>query len=229
MKPRFRRAFGGLIRFALIGLAFLAVMAALAFGSAQIPGLVGDKVGDALSALNPFRNDAVDRSGPAVLQSLTALSQLKAASGYYEVVVDLEGSNSLPDFISGDRVIYVGKGDVEALVDLRELDERRITVSEDRRSVTVNVPAPTVGEPRLDLETSYVASRDEGFIVKFRGSDLERKAQLKATEKLTAAANEGKLIDLAEQSTTATLRSVFGVLGFTNITINFDESTAGST
>ncbi len=181
MISRLLRLLGGLVL-------FVAVLALLAVGATQIPGVLGDKASDLLSSLNPFQDDAVDRTGPAVLQSLTTLSEFKAASGYYEVVVDVEGSNNLPDFISGDRVIYVGKGNVEAVVDFSELDGRRIAVSEDGTSVTVNLPAPMVGEPRLDLKTSYVAVRDEGFVTKFKGSDLEREAQLKAMEKLVTAA-----------------------------------------
>lgn len=230
MSSRLLPTFGGLIRLVL-SVAVLALLAVgVAVGAAQIPGAVGDKVGDALSSLNPFQDDAVNRTGPAVLQELTALSEFKAANGYYEVVVDLKAPNNLPDFISGERVLYVGKGDVEAVVDFSELDERRVARSEDGKSVTVNLPAPTVGEPRLNLKTSYVAGRDEGFITKFKGSDIERKAQLEAVERLTMAANgEGRLIDLAKENTTAMLRGLFGTLGYTNITITFDESPADGT
>jgi hypothetical protein len=215
--------------FGLLGL--LLFLGVLAFGAAQIPGVVGDKAGNALASVNPFREDAVDRTGPAVLQSLTEQSEFKAARGYYEVVVDLEpGNNNLPDFISGNRVIYVGKGEVEAVVDFSELDERRVTRSADGQSVTIDLPAPTAGRPNLDLDTSYVAARDEGFLTKFKGSDLEQEAQRRAAEKLTAAATgEGKLIDLAEQSTRAMLRTLFSGLGYTTIEINFDESPVGGT
>ena len=221
MRSRALATFGGLIKLVLV----VAVLAVLAVGAARIPGAVGDKVGDFLSALNPFEEKTVDRTGPSVLQSLTERGEFRAASAYYETVVDLkDDTNNLPDWISGQRVLYVGKGDVDAFVDFGELDERRVHLSEDGTSVTVNLPAPTVDEPALDLKTSYVAHRDEGFINKFKGSDLEREAQLKAIEQMTAAATgEGKLIDLAKESTTAMLRGLFGSLGYTNITITFDE------
>jgi hypothetical protein len=223
MSSRLMRRVAGL-------LALLLLLGVLALGVAQVPGVVGDKVSQALSSLNPFDEDPVDRTGPAVLQSLTALSEFKAARGYYEVVVDFEPPNgNLPDFINGNRVIYVGKGEVEAVVDFSELDERRITRSADGTSVTVTLPAPRVGEPKLDLETSYVALRDEGFVTRFKGSDIEREAQLLAIQKLAAAAKgEGRLIELAEQSTEAMLRGVFGSLGYTSIEITFDPSPAGS-
>ena len=219
MVSRLMRSLSGLILLLLL-------VGMLAFGATQIPGAVGDKVGDALSSSNPFQEDSADRTGPAVLQSLTKLSEFKAARGYYEVVVDLEPSNNnLPDFINGQRVIYVGKGNVEAVVDFSELDERRITRASDGKSVIINLPAPTVGEPNLDLDTSYFALRDKGFITKLRGSDLEQEAQRKAEERLSAAANgEGTLIELAAESTRAMLSGLLGVLDYTNIEINFEEA-----
>jgi hypothetical protein len=97
-------------------------------------------------------------------------------------------------------------------------------LSEDGQSVTISLPAPTADKPVLDLENSYVASHDEGLINRFSGSELERDAQLKAVEQMTTAATgEGTLIDLAKTNTTAMLRGLFGSLGYTKITITFDE------
>ena len=174
---------------------------------------------------NPFGEKNVDRTGPSVLQSLNDLSEYHAASAYYETVVDLEGEASrLPDWLKGERVLYVGKGDVDAVVDFGELDERSVNVSEDRTSVTVKLPAPTIAKPELDLATSYVVEHDQGIVNRFKGSDVERRAQLKAVEQMTAAANgEDQLTDRAKENTSAMLRGLFGSLGFTNITITFDE------
>jgi len=140
-------------------------------------------------------------------------------------VVDIEKDDSfLPDALSGERVLYVGKGDVDAVVDFGELDGRRVDPSEDGKSVTVRLPAPTVDKPVLDLENSYVVNHDEGLINRFKGSELEREAQLKAVDQMTTAATgEDTLIDLAKTNTTAMLRGLFSSLGYTRITITFDE------
>src|SRR5687767_2660213 len=45
---------------------------------------------------NPFETKTVDRSGPAVLQSLRDLQEYRAASGHFEVIVDLEKDTKLP-------------------------------------------------------------------------------------------------------------------------------------
>lgn len=90
--------------------------------------------------------------------------------------------------------------------------------------MTIKLPAPTADKPVLDLKTSYVVDHDMGILTKFTGSALEREAQLKAiTQMNTAATGEGVLIALAKENTSAMLRGLFGSLGYTSITITFDE------
>lgn len=175
--------------------------------------------------LNPFHTEESDRTGAAVVKSLTDMSEYHAASAHYEVVVDLEKDvKYVPSWISGERILYVGKGDVDAIVDFGELDERRVILSEDGTSVEVRLPAPTADKPTLDVENSYVADRDQGVVNKFKGSEIEREAQLRAIEQITAtAAEEDALMKLARENTTAMLNGLFGSLGFTHVTITFDE------
>jgi hypothetical protein len=203
---------------ALIRLVLLAVILAMLVGAVGV--LAGWR-----PSLNPFGEETVDRTGPSVLRSLTDLSEYRPASAHYETVVDIKkDTERLPDWVSGERVIYVGKGDVDAVVDFAELDERRVVVSEDRTSVTIRLLSPTVGKPVLDLANSYVADHAEGFINRFKGSDLERETQLKAIEQMTiAAGGEGMLVDRAKKNTIAMLSGLLGSLGYANIAITFDE------
>jgi hypothetical protein len=176
-------------------------------------------------SLDPFGEDTTDRTGRSVLHSLTNLSEYHAASAHFETVVDIDkDTKRLPDWVKGERLLYVGKGDVDAVVDFSELDERRVVLSEDGKSATIRLPAPTAGKPTLDLATSYVADHDEGLLNRFKGSDLEREAQLKAVTQMSAtAASEDLLIDKAKANTTAMLRGLFGSLGYTDITVTYDE------
>ena len=175
-------------------------------------------------SLNPFAEEEVDRTGPSVLESLTEISEFHAASAYYETVVDLErDTRFVPDWISGERVLYVGKGDVDAIVDFSELDSRRVQVAEEDGAVTVRLPPPTVGEPTLDLEASYVVSVDRGIANRFRGSDLEQEAQRTAVAQMSSAASEGgPLVDLAESNTVAMLEGLLDVLGHSDVTVTFE-------
>lgn len=199
------------------GAAFLVMAVAVVTVAGAVMGL--------FHVSNPFTEETIDRTGPSVLKSLNDISEYHAASAYYETVVDIEkDTNHLPDFVSGERVLYVGKGDVDAIVDFGELDEKRVSVSDDRLSVTVELPVPTADEPVLDIEESYVVDHDEGLANKFSGSELERDAQLRAMEQMTeAAAEENSLIDRAKENTIAMLRGLFGSLGFTDITVTFED------
>ena len=173
---------------------------------------------------NPFAEQSVDRTGPSVLESLTEISDFHAASGYYETVVDIEkDTRFVPGWISGERVLYVGKGTVDGVVDFSSLDEESVTVSDDGTMASITLPAPAVGTPSLDLEASYVVSHDQGIVNRFKGSELEREAQLRAVEQMeAAAAGEGMLLDMAEENTESMLRGLLGALGFTQISVSFE-------
>lgn len=177
--------------------------------------------------LNPFGESTTDRTGPSVLKSLTDLSEYHAASAHYETVVDLaKDTDFVPDWVSGERVIYVGKGDVDAIIDFATLQAGRVTVSEDTQTVNVTLPAPRIDTPTLDLQNSYVADHDQGIVNRFKGSQLEADAQKRALEQMTAAATaENTLANRAKENTTAMLRGLFGAIGFTTVNVTYDSTT----
>lgn len=178
-----------------------------------------------LAFFNVFGTTTIDRTGPSVLISLQDLSEYHAASAYYETVVDIEKDGFGPSFLNGERVLYVGKGEVDAIVDFSGLNEESIEVSEDRLSVTIELPTPVADEPVLDLENSYAANFDSGLVNKFKNSDLERDAQLKAIAQMTeASASQGELIERAKENTVSMLEGLLGALGFTDITVTFPDN-----
>ncbi len=63
-----------------------------------------------------FGTETHDRSGPALLKSIQDMSRYDAASGNFQVVVDLEkDAKYLPDALRGTRTLYVGAGTVDAM------------------------------------------------------------------------------------------------------------------
>jgi hypothetical protein len=177
---------------------------------------------------NPFASESVDRSGPAVLKSIQDLHEYRAASGHYEVIVDLEKDTKLPAGLLGERVLFVGVGDVDATVDFARLDEGAVSVSEDRRAATITLPRPALSGARLDLERSYVYDRRQGVLNEigqlFQDErNVEREVYLLAEEKLEAAARtSGGLIGRAQANTREMLTSLLRALGFRRIVIRFE-------
>lgn len=203
----------------VIGLAVVGGFVLLGWVRDLIPGLG-----------NPFGTQTVDRSGPAVLKSIRNLRDFRAASGHFEVIVDVErDTRFVPAKIKGERVLFVAIGTVDAGVDFTGIEEGAVQVSDDRRSVSLELPPATFREPQLDLERSYVYDRDRGAIDRLQslfgddpgvGEDLYPLAE----EKLADAARDGSgLLARAERNTRLMLEGLLRSLGFTRIEVGFSE------
>ena len=106
----------------------------------------------------PFGQEVVDRSTTPLLLALDDLDEYHAATGTFQVVVDREvDTRYVPSVISGERVEFLATGTADAYVDFEGLDDGAVTLSADGTSATIELPAPRVGEVRIDPEESHVA------------------------------------------------------------------------
>jgi hypothetical protein len=179
---------------------------------------------------NPFREETIDRTGPAVLKSIKNLRDFRAASGHFQVIVDVEqDTRFVPDKIRGERVLFVAVGDVDAGVDFTGIEEGAIDVSDDRRRVEIELPPATFRDPELDLERSYVYDRDRGVldrISSFLGDDTGDDSELYrlAEDRLAAAARDNSgLLARAEGNTRLMLEGLLRALGFEQVVISFAD------
>src|SRR5688500_19145302 len=86
---------------------------------------------------DPPATQTVDRSPAALLLAMRDIADFHAASGTYQVLVDVEhDSPYLPPMISGERSTLFATGNVDARVDFSGLGPGAITMSDDRRSAT---------------------------------------------------------------------------------------------
>lgn len=189
---------------------------------------VAGRLGGLLPSLpNPFGSTTVDRTQPALLKSLEDLSRYHAATANLQVIVDTEkDAKFVPSFIRGERTVFVAAGSVDATVDFSQLDERSVQVSQDRRSATISLPAPTLSEPVVDPERSRVATRSRGLLDRVGSAfsdspSSDRPLYLAAQKKMAVAAAESDLRGRAEQNTTRMLEGMLRSLGFTSITVTF--------
>src|SRR5260221_13371672 len=105
---------------------------------------------------NPFAETTTDRSQPVLLKSITALSRYEAASGSFQVVVDLSRRTAfLPSFIEGSETLFVGQGTENAFVDFSQLGDKAIQVSPDRTAVAVGPPGAPPQPGRPDARATY--------------------------------------------------------------------------
>jgi hypothetical protein len=179
----------------------------------------------------PFETTTIDRTQPPVLIELADLAEYHAASGEFQVIVDLETDvQYLPAALAGEKVLYIGVGSVDAVVDFTSLEEDAVSIDSDTGAVTVTLPAPTLEDVVLDIEQSRVADRDRGLFDRIGGlfSDNptgEQDLQLAATAKIADAAAASGIIDLAQANTESMLRGLFGQLGHDDVTITWYDPT----
>lgn len=200
------------------GLLRFAVAAAILVGLAVV----------LLPSLNPFGTDRIDRTQPAVLKAIEDLGELRSSSANLQVVVDLEEDAKLiPDFLKGERVLFIAGGRVDGSVDLSKLKGDDVKVSDDRRSVELTLPRATLGEAQIDPARTRVVDRDRGLIdrlgdVVSDNPNGEQELYLLAQRRLeAAAAADPEVLQRAEDNTKATLGGLLRALGFTDVKITF--------
>ena len=182
----------------------------------------------------PFGSEERDRSGPAVLTAMRDLSEYHAATGQYQVLIDIQqDAKFLPDIIKGKRTIFLAIGSVDSYVDFRKLGDDAVSVSADRKSVSITLPRAQLSKPNVDPDQSRVLNQDLGVIDRlgnlFSDQPNPQNQQMYqvAEQRLADAARQVGLQKRAEDNTRATLDKLMRSLGFTTVDITFVNPAAG--
>ena len=179
---------------------------------------------------NPFTETTTERDSPVVLKSITALSRYEAASGSYQIVVDLTKHTAfLPSFLAGSQTLFIGDGTDIAYVDFGGLKGSAIKVSRNRTAVTVTLPQPRLEPAVLNVKQSYVYAEQQGLADRLAGffggnPNSQQAVYIAAQRRIQAAAQRGPLIAEARKNTSAMMVSMLTALGFRHVTVNFGAS-----
>ena len=161
---------------------------------------------------------------PDVISEVRELSRLEGVSYHVERVVDLKDKQeSLFGLVTAqDAILLVASGDVTAGVDLAELKPDDVTVSADRRSVTIRLPPAQVFSARLDNDRTYVHTRQTDLLAT-RKESLETEARRAAEQTLKAAAEDAGIIKRAQESVGRTVQVLVRSLGFETVRVDFRD------
>jgi hypothetical protein len=176
---------------------------------------------------NPFATTTTDRSGPVLLKSITALSRYEAASGAFQVVIDLSTHTAfIPSFLDGTDTLFIGQGTEIAYVNFGQLSGKAIRVSPDRTAVTVDLPGAQLEPAVLNVNQSYVYAEQQGLLNRvgnfFSGNpNSQQQVYILAQHKIETAARQSPLLAEAEKNTTGMLEGMLHSLGFQQVTVNF--------
>ena len=175
---------------------------------------------------NPFGETTTITSQPVLLKSITELSRYEAASGSFQVVVDLTQHSLLPSFLQGSETLFIGQGTDIAFVNFGQLKGKAIQVSPNRSAVTVALPPAQLEPAVLNVRQSYVYAQQQGLLNRignfFGGNpNSEQQVYIAAQQKIQAAARHSALLAEAERNTRAMLDGMLGSRGFKRITVTF--------
>jgi Protein of unknown function (DUF4230) len=197
-----------------------------------VVALVGSAVHLFPQLRNPFAQTTTERSGPVLLQSIQQLSRYEAASGTFQVVVDISsGTALLPSFLVGSDTMFIGVGTDNAFVDFGQLKGNAVQVSADRLSATLSLPHAKLEAANLDVHQSYVFAQQQGLFTRVNqflsGNPNSQQAVYElAQRQIQTAAGKSELLADAERNTKAMLTSLLQSLGFRNITVTFTGGTS---
>jgi len=201
---------GGLGTTLVLALVIVVLGVALGVGLARF--------GSSLPIVGPLLGEKPPRTttGPVVVEGIQELDQLATVRWTESVLITREtGGNILDRLFSGEKVIVIATGEVEAEVDLGDIDKDQVSVNGD--SVTIDLPEPEILSASLDEERTRVYDRDFSPLNVRPDDDLVERARLRAVEKIEDAARENKILATAERNAEDGIRAFVTTLGFDEV------------
>lgn len=190
---------------------------------------VGISVGGAVDDwLGGSSTQTVDRSPDALMLSVRDIADYHAATGTYQVLVDVEHQTAhVPALLSSERSTLFATGTVDARVDFSKLGPGTVTVSPDGRQATMHLPAPTLAPAVLDPAQTRVVGRQRGLVQRVEdaiGDEPQDDSELYAiaSQKLNAAAAKSDLTTRAATNTRSMLTGFTKSLGYDSVAVTFD-------
>ena len=201
---------GGLATTLVLALVIVFLSVALGVGLARF--------GETLPLVGTLLGEKPPRTttGPVVVEGIKELDQLATVRWTESVPVTRESGGDLLDrLFSGEKVLVIATGNVEAGVDLGDIHKDDVSVKGD--TVTIDLPEAEILSASLDEEKTRVYDRDLSPLNLRPDDDLVEQARLRAVEKIAASARENGILDTAERKAEDSIRAFVTTLGFEEV------------
>jgi hypothetical protein len=150
----------------------------------------------------------------SILSEVRSLARLETIQYTVEKVITAEVGQGSFGFLFGDRLLFVAHGEVIAGVDLEKLEPQHLEVREG--VLYVRLPEAEVFIASLDNERSYVYDRTRGALT--RGDiNLETAARRVAEQEIRSTAEEGGVLDMAQDNAESFLYRLFTNIGYPEV------------
>lgn len=172
----------------------------------------------AVPILGPLLEERPARTttGPVVVEGVRELDQLATVRWTESVPVTRQsGGDVLERLFSGEEVLVIATGEVEAGVNLAEIGKDDVRVEGD--TVTMRLPEPKILSTSLDEEKTRVYDRDFSPLNVRPDDDLVEDARARAIERIEETARENGILQTAETNAEDSIRAFVTTLGFSEV------------
>lgn len=155
-------------------------------------------------------------TSPVVVEGVQELDRLSTVRMTESVIVTRStGGSELRRFLTGEEVLLVAVGGVEAGVDLSGIGEDEARVAGD--SVEIDLPEPEILSASLDEEETRLYDRDQGLLRLRPDDTLVEEARAAAVGEIERAALQNEILETAERNAEDSIRAFLTTLGFEEV------------
>ncbi len=195
------------------------ILAVLSVVLAVAVGLGVARYADRIPLLAPLVDRPTQTTGPVVVEGIQQLNQLATVRWTESVVVTEEGSEGLlesymPEFLTGEKVLLVATGEVEAGVDLDEVESDDVQVQGNR--IIIDLPKARILGSSLDEENTQLYDWDSGLLVR-EDYTLVEEARRDAEERILETAQENGILEQAQNNAEDSIRTFLNSLGYEEV------------
>ncbi len=154
-------------------------------------------------------------TSPVVVEGIQKLDELTTLRTTQSVVVTKEEPGRLGEFLSGEEVIVVAVGNVDAGVRLDEIGPGDVRV--EGKKVFIRLPEAEILSVSLNEEKTRLYDRDQGLLDLRPDDDLAEDARDEAEAEILAAAREADVLGQAQTNAEESIRAFVLSLGFEEV------------
>jgi len=155
-------------------------------------------------------------TGPVVVEGIRDLNRLATVRWTESVPVTRESAGTgMERFLTGERVLLIAVGEVEAGVDLEKMGAGDVRM--EGKKVTIRLPEPKVFSTSLDEIETRVYDRDFSLLNLRPDDELVEQARADAETRVEHAARENGILDAAETNAEESIRTFVTTLRFERV------------
>lgn len=149
-----------------------------------------------------------------IIHEVRSLARLETIQYTMEKVITAENNQNELGFLFGDKLIFVGHGQVIAGIDMAKLQPQDMWVQGN--VLYVRVPQAEIFVTRLDNDKSYVYNRDTGLLTK-GDVNLEKTARSAAEKEILKSAVDDGILAQAQVNGENYLSRMLRGLGYQDV------------